>query len=499
MRSAPLHSTTPFVLTKDAIARAYKAALAHLAAGRDGAAEDALTRLRQLAPAQAEVPFQLGRLAAKQGRFAEAAEHLAAALALRPGTPEIAEALAAAQAKSGDSDAALRTLDALAKAQPRAAKPVADQALLHQRRGDFDAAEKLLLKALKLAPGDGELYRILMTTRTARPRDPIVKAMQAAWRDPRVAGQKRAHLGFALAKAMADIGATDRVFRYLDPANALVRERWPYDRARRAREVSEWINWARGAAVPMAPADPPRPGPILVMGMARSGTTLVEQILASHPDVTPGGEFDTVYRAGVALVRSQGQGGRLADVAPDAAARFADAYLGRLRARFPDAARVTDKSMQSYLLAGLIRVAIPGARLLVVERDPRAIALSIYRNVFAPGTHRYAYDLEDIHHYYAQFRRMIDFWHETAPGLIATVRYEDVVKRDRATTGALLDAAGLPWDDACLSHHAHVGEVETLSIAQVRQPLHENSVAQWAAYADALAPFTALLKQSESS
>ncbi|RDC71338.1 sulfotransferase family protein [Rhodovulum sp. 12E13] len=481
---------------KSDIETAYRKARALHEAGRLREAAQGYAAVARAAPGLAEPHFQLGRIALARGDADAALAALDQARGLKPDEPAILAASAEALGAAGRTREALAAWDDLIRRMPREVKPRADKALLLQRMGDFEAAEEEFRRALKRAPRDGELYRMLVTTRRVRKGEPLLRQMLDAHADPAVTGRSRMQLQFALAKAMADTGQHDRVFRYLDPANAAMRAAQPYDIARRRAEVDGLIAAFRGGDfTPLAEA-PEGPRPIFVTGLPRSGTTLVEQILASHPRVTGGGEMRFVLEEAYRLMGDPGRGfTRLADLADEAVAGFARAYLDLLARAVPDAATVTDKSIQTHLVIGLVARALPEARIVVVRRDPRDLGLSIYRNVFAPGTHLYAYDQADIAAYVATFERMMAFWRETLPGRFTELRYEDLVADPEPQTRALVAAAGLDWDAACLSFHQTERQVATLSIQQVRQPIHGGAAGGWRRHEADLAPMIAALER----
>jgi hypothetical protein len=237
--------------------------------------------------------------------------------------------------------------------------------------------------------------------------------------------------------------------------------------------------------------------PIFVTGMPRSGTTLVEQIIASHSRVTGAGELaDSTVSALRLLPPVAGGGFRSATaIPPGEIARLGQDYAAMMRARFPQTPQITDKSIQTYLTLGLVKLAMPQARIIVVRRDPRDTLLSIYKNLFPEGTHLYAYDQVDLARHYATFVRMIDFWRETVPGWFYEVQYEALVEEPEAQSRALIAACGLDWEEACLNFHANDRKVETLSVFQVRQPISKGSVRAWERYGDRLAPMIGQLRR----
>ncbi|MEM1428034.1 MAG: sulfotransferase [Pseudomonadota bacterium] len=471
------------------VARAYAQALALHRAGQLAEAERAYTAVAKAAPHLPEPPFQLGRIAAARGDYPAALAFFEAAAELKPGEAAILLARADALGAAGRTEDALAAFDSVIKAAPTQIKPRADKALLLQRMGRFEDAEAVFRGALKRAPKDGELYRMLTATRRVRKGEPLLSDMLKAHADKTVTGASRAQLQFALAKAMVDTGQHDRVFRYLNPANAAMRKAQPYDISARRQEVTQLIEAFRGADFSPSASAPEGPTPVFVTGLPRSGTTLVEQILASHPAVTGAGERRFVLQEAYRLMGSPGRGFTpVADLEPEALAGFASAYLSALSAVAPEASVVTDKSIQTHLVLGLIAKAIPQARIIVVRRDPRDLGLSIYRNLFAPGTHLYAYDQADIAAYTATFDTMIAFWRDAIPGRFTEVSYEALVSGPEPQTRALVAAAGLEWDVACLRFHETERQVATLSIQQVRQPMHTGAAGGWRRYEDALQP-----------
>ncbi|WP_116133320.1 sulfotransferase [Tropicimonas sp. IMCC34043] len=474
----------------------YKRGLQLQKAGRLDEARALHASIVAAAPGMFEAHFQLGRIDFARGDAAAAVAHLETARKLRPDEVEVLRGLASAYEAAGRIDEALALHDDLIRRLPKQVRPLADKALVLQRTGDFDAAEAQLRKALKLAPLEGQLYRMLTSTRKLKKGDPLIGAMQKAHADKRVTGRSRIQLQFALAKAMEDSGQFDRVFRYLNPANAAMHAAFPYDIARRKSEVDQLIATFRGHDFTPVGPGPEGFAPIFVTGMPRSGTTLVEQILASHPDVTAGDEMLHGLRLAYGLIGEPEKGFRpMASLAPEQIAAFGQAYSDAVRRSVSFAARVTDKSIQTHLIIGLLKQAIPNARFLVVRRDPRDLLYSIYKNLFVDGKHLYAYDFQSLAGYYQSFLKILEFWRETIPDAFHEVVYEDLVAEPEAQTRALIAAAGLDWDPACLSFHETKREVKTLSIQQVRQPIYRSSAQAWEKFSTELQPLSEALER----
>lgn len=281
------------------------------------------------------------------------------------------------------------------------------------------------------------------------------------------------------------------MFRFLHPANAEMTALQPFDMQARSDEVEALITAFQGVDFTQSP-DPTDQAvtPIFVSGLPRSGTTLVEQIIASHPQVTGGGEMGHGLRTAYGLLGDPAKGlRRLTDLTAEDLQTFATRYCQGVQKTAGAAGHVTDKSIQTHLIIGLLKQALPTSRFIIVKRDPRDIALSIYKNVFAPGRHRYAYDLEDIATYIQSYDRMMEFWRKVMPGDLYEIAYEDLVEDTDPQSRALIAAAGLDWDDACLNFHENTRTVKTLSVHQVRQPIYRSSQQAWRRYETELQPF----------
>ncbi len=476
-------------MTPQQIKARFAQANAMLKAGQLDRAEAELKSLLLPTGGAAEVQANLARVAELKGDTPAQVVALDRALRKRPDTPALIDAAIRANTRLGDSDRVLALHDSRIALDPGQIKPRADKASYLQTIGDFDKATLILRDILAKSPDEVEIYRMLGAGIRLATGDPILSRMDRMWKNRRLNDHGRMHLGFALAKAQEDIGQPDRVFDYLDAANAAQARLAPFDPQARTREWQALRQVQTNlASAPIAPSGPL--APIFVTGLPRSGTTLVEQILGAHPDVAVGGEMGHALREGLRTLGPEDKMRSLASLSEPALSRYASAY-GRLIRR--DTGRtsgaVTDKSMQTQLVFGLIRRALPNARFLVVLRDPRDVALSIYRNHFRLGTHRYANTWADIAETIKLFREQIAHWQDALPDQLHCLRYEDLVSDPDPQSRALIAAAGLDWDDACLTFHERGGHVKTLSLAQVRQPIHAGRRQAWRRFETEMAPF----------
>ncbi|MDW4549352.1 sulfotransferase [Defluviimonas sp. D31] len=467
---------------------------------RTGNAEAALVLLDRAERAgvnAAALYMALGNVRMRMKNYAGAEEAFARSLDASKGKAiEAIGMLAQAQARIGKDDEALANFNRALEFDKDSPVATAGKATLLQAFGNFEEADVLFRRSFELDPDNGENYRVFIASHKTKPGDPIIDQMLRQYENPRLSVTDRMNLGFALAKALEDTKDYGRVFHYLDEANRLMWAASPHNMAARRKVVDMTKNayadfdW-HGASIEGATDY----APIFVTGMPRSGTTLVEQIIASHSTVSGAGE---VGEAAQSAHRFLADGKNARAVGDIPAEEIAD--LGRemeriLRARRPEAERVTDKSIQSYMHLGLIRLAMPNARFVVVRRDPRDNLLSIYKNKFPEDTHQYAYDQRELVRYYGTFVEMIDFWRELVPDWFYEVQYEELVANPEEETRKLIAACGLDWEDACLSFHETKRKIETLSVYQVRQPITKSSVKGWQRYEKELKPMLDALRE----
>ncbi|MBS0125518.1 sulfotransferase family protein [Thetidibacter halocola] len=453
------------------------------------AARDAFAAVLKAAPRHAESLIFLSHIAFETGDAEGCLSALDQAVALLPDSAKARMLLAQRCGQLGQPDRALAAYDAAIALAPREIGAQADKAHYLQTLGRFDEAEALFRKLIRKHPNEGSLYRMFLATKKLPKGDPLLRQMQKAWADKTLPDGARMELGFALAKAAEDAGDLDRVFPLLNRANAIQAKLAPHDRAAREAEWRAFLDAQDGAD--LTPPDDPAPlRPVFVVGMPRSGTTLVEQIVASHDTARAGGEMGHALRLAFRHFVKGGRVTPLRDLGRADLVHYAADYLGLARRDTQATAGViTDKSIQTHMIFGLVRRALPGARIVIVHRDPRDIALSIYKTPFRLGTHRYSNDLADIADEIKRFRRSVAHWRDRMPGALHEVRYEDLVADPEPRARALIAAAGLDWQDACLSFHERGGAVRTLSVAQVRQPIHAGRREAWRKFEAQLQPF----------
>lgn len=451
-----------------------------------------LSRARALDPRRQDIMRALGNTYTVLRQHVPAVE-IYRQLARETKNKDVSVLLMLAQAEShiGDEARAESLLSQASQLAPTNRAVLMAKASFFQRLARFHEAQAAFRAVIETNPQDGDTYRLYYTSEKAKANDPLITEMEKHFRDPALEDTKRMNFGFALAKVHEDLKNYDRVFDYLDPANALMRKLHPYDHSQYEKRIEELfkkmdgLDWQNFHA-----PNPTEAGPIFVTGMPRSGTTLVEQIIASHSRVTGGGEIgDGTVSANRLITPTPASRMRAAtSVKPQEFSDLGHAYAAMIKSRFPEADLITDKSISTYLTMGLMKLAMPNAKFIVVRRDPRDNLLSIYKNIFPVGTHLYAYDQVDLARQYKMFVRAIDYWRERIPGWFYEVQYEALVDDPEPQSRALIAACGLEWEEACLNFHANKRKVETLSVFQVRQPISKNSVRAWERYGNRMDP-----------
>ena len=353
---------------------------------------------------------------------------------------------------------------------------------LHEQHGEREAARQAYERVLQVDPANAlALSRLPDLRPPGETPDPLIDRLRQAIGRPGATAADRADLGFGLGKLLDAVGRHDEAFAAYQQANRASRDSGPpglrYDALAHERWVDRLI---AEFPPPPAAAAPDATAPIFVCGLFRSGSTLVEQMLAAHPQVTAGGELDALPALARARLRPDQDWSWLHDAAQVKAQRAA--RWSGLQALFPGATTLTDKRPDNFLHIGLIQTLVPGARIVHTRRDPLDNALSLYF-LHLGHTMPYALDLDDIAHWCGQYRRLMAHWERAFGAHLHTVDYDRLVADPEPVLRALLAFCGLPWDPAVLDFHHARGTVRTASQWQVRQPLYTRSSGRWRHYA----------------
>ncbi len=432
--------------------------------GRLEEARDAVERAAAIVPPdskdRAEVETVLGSVLIELGRFEEGFAALERAIAQEGASKEKAMiARAVAFTILGRAEEARRSFDQILEVFPNSAAAWYGRADLVK----FTAA------------------------------DPAISAMQALLTpDASLSNAGRMTMNFALGKAFLDIGDSEAAFRHLGEGNRMKRAVMPYDEAAN-RRLFAGVAEAFSAELlrRLAGQGSDSEMPIFVVGMPRSGTTLIEQILASHPAVHGAGELHFIQRLAEEI---GGLPGAVATLDSERLARMGDAYVAHVGALAQGKPHVVDKMLDNYVYAGLIRLILPRAKIIHSRRDPVDTCLSCYTKLF-DGAQSFTYDLAELGRYHRDYQTLMAHWRAVLPAShFLEVDYEAVVEDMETQARRMLDFLGLPWDPACLDFYRTERPVRTSSVNQVRQPIYRSSRGRWRKHAEHLGPLLQALE-----
>ena len=369
--------------------------------------------------------------------------------------------------------------------------------------GDQDGAVAAYRSSIKTNPLYAEAYWSLANLKTFRFEEQEVEAMLALVDDERVPPEGQVQLLNALGLEFEARGQYDRAFEFFDRGNVLRRDQEFYDRV----ENEERTDLAIEAFTPQffeknAGAGYTDPAPIFIVGLPRSGTTLLEQILASHSMVDGTHELadlGRIIRANPDLTRPPARYPKsVANIDADAFRKMGMEYIERTRRHRGDCPFFTDKNPNNFVHVGLLQLILPNARIINARRHPLDSCFGSYKQLFATGQ-PFTYDLVELGEYYLQYQRLMDHWHEVLPGKVLDVQYEEVVRDLEGQVRRILEYCDLPFENSCLSFHETSRSVKSASSEQVRQPIYSNAVNRWRHYEARLAPLIetleALLKE----
>ncbi len=454
-------------------------------------AEDAEVCYHQalyLDPDFVEAYSHLGVSLKKQGRSVEAEANFRKALELRPD-------YATAHNNLGN---ALQDQERVAEAEAcyrQAIRYKSDYAEAYSNLGNtlksegrLDEATQALERAIALKPDFVEPHFGLSVLKTYVEGDPHLAMLEQ--QRPLVDGlaiESRIRYWFALGKAYEDTGRFDESFVAYEQGNRLKYSLLAWDEAEDDTTLEQMMTLFSKEFFASRPK-PTHSGktPIFIVGMPRSGTTLLEQILSTHPGVFGAGELkdlnELVIGAMPGADHRQFPNG-VAGFSGEEFRRLGEQYAEQVWRHAPDATRITDKMPSNFFYIGMIHLMFPEAKIIHAMRDPMDSCFSCYSRLFNKHNVRFAYDLGTLGRYYARYIKLMRHWHEVLPpGTILDLRYEDMVADTETQARRVLEYVGLPWDDGCLEFHRNTRRVKTASLAQVRKPIYKTSVARWKHY-----------------
>jgi tetratricopeptide (TPR) repeat protein len=466
-------------------------------------AMDSIDQALKVAPDDAKLHFSRAQCLLALGRPTEACEAAAAAQSGASSDPLLLDAVGTLFSRANDQPRALAAYEQAVSLAPSNPHYRFNRATVYRFLGRLAEAEADYDRVIAAKATDYEAYtnRSELRTQSAEANhidelESLIARGIADWRG-------EVQIRYALAKEYEDMGQYRQSFSHLRQGAAKRREHMRYD-VEIDTATFGWIIDTYPGDTPRSEdtrrsEDTPSEAPVFIVGLPRSGTTLVDRILGSHSKVRSAGELDHFALAIVHAVRRASGGAQL--TRRELIARSADLdfaalgrdYLDRAKYAAAGSERFTDKMPLNYLYCGLIRRALPNAKIVHVFRSPMAACYAMYKTLFKDG-YPFSYDIAEIARYYIGYRRLMDHWQTTLPGVIHSLGYEALVADPLEEIRKLLDFCGLEWQDSCAEFYKNPAPTTTASAVQVRRPLYDSSVSQWRHYAEELAELSGLLE-----
>jgi len=457
-------------------------------------AEVLLEAVLTLAPDYQAARYDYADTLVRRHKYAQARQEIDRLLAIDPRHPDYLMLAATTAVGLGENERAIGLYEEMLALAPNS--PDVHLWIAHALKtvGRVPEAIEAYQAAAAARPDFGDAYWSLANLKTYRFSDAEMARMRAEEAAPTTGLIDRYHLNFALGKALEDLGETAESWRYYEQGNALKRSESRYrpevfeTNTRQQIEVCTAAFFARRAGW-----GDPRPDPIFILGLPRSGSTLLEQILASHSQVEGTQELADIQRI---VLELQGREANLDDPRyPKVLAQMAEAdfrrlgetYLADTQVYRSGKPRFIDKMPNNFRHIGLICLMLPGARIIDARRDPMSCCFSNLKQLFAQGQ-EFSYSVDDIARYYRTYLELMRHWDAVLPGRILRVQHEDVVADLEGSVRRLLDHCGLPFEPACLAFHKTRRSVRTPSSEQVRQPIFRDGLDQWKQYEAWLGP-----------
>jgi tetratricopeptide (TPR) repeat protein len=362
--------------------------------------------------------------------------------------------------------------------------------------GNLDAADEHLSNVIALNPHDYDAYRNRATLKKQTVENNHIAEIEALLTKGVKKPAGEAQLCYALAKEYEDLVDYEKAFEYLSRGADKRRSLMNYDVEGDVAAMERLRSVFDNDLMSKDPAGFEEASPIFVMGLPRSGTTLVDRILSSHSRVDSLGEINNFAYS---LMHTIGQAGdklSLIDLAADIdfaelGERYAES-IGRYGKTGP---LLIDKTPLNYLYVGLIKLALPNAHIIHIQRNPMDSCYGMYRTLFRAG-YPFSYDFDDLGKYYVAYRQLMDHWHEVAPDAMLDVQYEQLVDNQEQISRGIIEYCGLEWESACLDFDKNASAVATASSAQVRRPIYRDALQRWRRYEKQLQPIINILKKA---
>ncbi len=465
-----------------------------------GRLQDALEQGAALAERHPNVPLILNILGAANaglGRLDQAVARYTKALQIKPDFAEAHNNLGNALKALGKHEEAIASYTKCLQIKPDFAEAHNNLGIALSELGMHEEAIASHTKALQIKPDYADAQRTLGVIKNYKIGDPQVAQMLELIANPSISENNKKHLSFALGKAYDDIGDAESCFQHLLEGNRLRKKELGYDINSDKRLFSRIKSIFAADELPTIEETQSvterKKQPIFIVGMPRSGTTLVEQVLASHSQVYGADELEILDRI-VRQILGNIHKVHFDKLTMDIVRDVRNVYLAKLDILGDDEPRITDKMPLNFMWTGFILTAMPEAKVINLQRDPVATCWSIFKHYFSSKGGGFAYDLVDIAEFYKLYIDLMDFWQGRFPNQIYDLNYEALTENQEKETRKLLNYCGLGWEDQCLAFHKTKRAVKTASSVQVRQEMYKGSSETWRKYETLIQPMIQALK-----
>ena len=436
----------------------------------------------------------LGKIFLASGEIDSSIEHLECAITLKSDFADAHNNLGSAFLRINKLNDAIKSYKKAIALKPDFAVANNNLGIAYLRKGDPKLASKFFENAITITPGYATAHHNLSGVKVYKEKDKQVSLIESLLIENNLSQKERIYLNFALAKAYEDLGNHEELFKHLNEGNR-IRKKEMSNSIADSEEHNELIKlFFNSNNIKLTYRDSLPIRPIFIVGMPRSGTSLVEQIISSHHEVYGAGEVNNFHNIIMPIIEKHAVNENY-NLKNDEFALIRKQYSNSLERFYANEKVITDKWILNFKTIGFILSAFPESKIVHLKRDARATCWSIYKHYFSDEGNRWAYDYQDLARFYKSYVGLMDYWHNLFPGKIYDISYEDLTSNQEKETRNLLKYCDLDWDENCLNFYTNTRAVKTASAVQVRNKMYQGSSDVWRQYSEHLKPLLDALKQ----
>lgn len=436
----------------------------------------------------------LGKIFLASGEIDSSIKHLECAITLKSDFADAHNNLGSAFLRINKLNDAIKSYKKAIALKPDFAVANNNLGIAYLRTGDPMLASKFFENAITITPGYATAHHNLSGVKVYKEKDKQVSLIESLLIENNLSQKERIYLNFALAKAYEDLGNHEELFKHLNEGNR-IRKKEMSNSIADSEEHNELIKlFFNSNNIKLTYRDSLPIRPIFIVGMPRSGTSLVEQIISSHHEVYGAGEVNNFHNIIMPIIEKHAVNENY-NLKNDEFALIRKQYSNSLERFYANEKVITDKWILNFKTIGFILSAFPESKIVHLKRDARATCWSIYKHYFSDEGNRWAYDYQDLARFYKSYVGLMDYWHNLFPGKIYDISYEDLTSNQEKETRNLLRYCDLDWDENCLNFYTNTRAVKTASAVQVRNKMYQGSSDVWRQYSEHLKPLLDALKQ----